>query len=38
MSGIYCIKEKKKTEDIDPAYVRSKNNRLLLKANVGHVE
>ena len=21
MSGIYCIKEKKKTEDIDPTYV-----------------
>ena len=28
MSRIYCIKEKKKTEDIDPTYVRSKNNRL----------
>ena len=24
MSKIYCIKEKKKTEDIDPTYVRSK--------------
>ena len=33
MSRIYCIKEKKKkTEDIDPIYVRSKNNRLMLKA------
>ena len=31
MSRLYCIKEKKKkTEDIDPTYVRSKN--------VGHVE
>ena len=29
MSGIYCIKEKKKTEDIDATYVRSKNNRLM---------
>ena len=32
MSRIYCIKEKKKTEVIDPTYVRSKNNRLMLKA------
>ena len=35
MSEIYCIKDKKKkkkTEDIDPTYVRSKNNRLMLKA------
>ena len=32
MSRIYCIKEKKKTEDFDPTYVRSKNNRLMLKA------
>ena len=32
MSRIYCIKEKKKTEDIDPTYIRSKNNRLMLKA------
>ena len=35
MSRIYCIKEKKKTEDIDPTYVRSKNNRLMLKAKCG---
>ena len=35
MSKIYCIKEKKKTEDIDPTYVRSKNNRLMLKAKCG---
>ena len=32
MSRIYCIKEKKKTKDIDPTCVRSKNNRLMLKA------
>ena len=36
MSRIYCIKEKKKkTNDIDPTYFRSKNNRLLLKAKYG---
>ena len=36
MSRIYCIKKKKKkTEDIDPTYVRSKNNRLMLKAKCG---
>ena len=35
MSRIYCIKEKKKTEDFDPTYVRSKNNRLILKAKCG---
>ena len=39
MNRIYCIKEKKKkkrkTEDIDPTYVRSKNNRLMLKAKCG---
>ena len=34
MNRIYCIKEKK-TEDIDPTYVRSKNNRLMLKAKCG---
>ena len=34
MSKIFCIKEKK-TEDIDPTYVRSKNNRLMLKAKCG---
>ena len=32
MSKIYCIKDKKKTKDIDPTYVRSKSNRLMLKA------
>ena len=33
---MYCIKEKKKkTKDIDPTYVRSKNNRLMLKAKYG---
>ena len=35
MSRIYCIKEKKKTEDIGPTYVRSKNNKLMLKAKCG---
>ena len=35
MSKIYCIKEKKKTEDIDPTDVRSRNNRLMLKAKYG---
>ena len=35
MSRIYCIKENKKTKDIDPTYVRSKNNRLMLKAKCG---
>ena len=42
MSRIDCIKEKKKkkkkrkkTKDIDPTYVRSKNNRLMLKAKCG---
>ena len=35
MSGIYYIKEKKKTEGTDPTYVRSKNNRLMLKAKCG---
>ena len=35
MSRIYCIKEKNKTEDFDPTYVRSKNNRLMLKAKCG---
>ena len=35
MSRIYCIKEKKKTEDFDPTYVRSKNNKLMLKAKCG---
>ena len=35
MSRIYCIKVKKKTEDIDPTCVRSKNNRLMLKAKCG---
>ena len=36
MSRIYCIKEKKKkTEDIDPTYVSSKNNRLMVKAKCG---
>ena len=36
MSRIYCIKgKKKKTGDIDPTYVRSKNNRLMLKAKCG---
>ena len=35
MSRIYCIKENKKTKDIGPTYVRSKNKRLMLKANYG---
>ena len=35
MRRIYCIKEKKKTEGIDPIYVRSENNRLMLKAKCG---
>ena len=35
MSRIYCIKEKKKTKDINPTYVRFKNNRLMLKAKCG---
>ena len=36
MSRIYCIKEKKKkTKYIDPTYVGSKNNRLMLKAKCG---
>ena len=30
MSRIYCIKENKKTKDIGPTYVRSKNKRLML--------
>ena len=38
MSRIYCMKEKKKTEDIDQTYVRSKNNRLMLKAKCGSGE
>ena len=32
MSRIYCTNGKSKTEDIDPTYVRSKNNILMLKA------
>ena len=32
MNRIYCIKEKKKTEDIDPTFAESKNDRLMLKA------
>ena len=35
MSRIYCIKEKKKIEDIDPTYVGSKNNKLMQKAKCG---
>ena len=44
MGRIYCIKEKKKEKKkekrkenrrIDPTYVRSKNNRLMLKAKCG---
>ena len=34
MSRIYCIKEKKENR-IDPIYVRSKNNRIMLKAKCG---
>ena len=38
MSRIYCIKERKKTEDIDPTYVRSKNNKSMLKTKCGSCE
>ena len=35
MSEIYCIKEKRKTEVIDPTYFRSLDNRFMLKAKCG---
>ena len=39
MSRSYCIKKTtKKTEDIDPTYVRSKNNRLMLFGSCGIIK